>query len=64
MDTLVDLDGALSGKNENQKAIKKVLQRQIVRVQLGGGIRSLDIIEDWINLGVSRSNYRNCCNIE
>ena len=51
---IVDLDGALSGKNENKKAIKEVLQSTNCKIQLGGGIRTLKNIEDWINLGVSR----------
>ncbi len=51
---IVDLDGALSGKNQNKKAIKEVLQSTNCKIQLGGGIRTLKNIEDWINLGVSR----------
>ena len=51
---IVDLDGALSGKNENKKAIKEILQSTNCKIQLGGGIRTLKNIEDWINLGVSR----------
>ena len=51
---IVDLDGALSGKNENKKAIKEVLQSTNCKIQLGGGIRTLKNIEDWINLGVTR----------
>ena len=51
---VVDLDGALSGKNQNQKAIKEILDSSNCKIQLGGGIRSLKTIEDWITLGVSR----------
>ncbi len=51
---VVDLDGALSGKNKNQKAINEILESTNCRVQLGGGIRSLKIIDNWINLGVDR----------
>lgn len=51
---IVDLDAALSGKNENKKAIKEVLKSTNCKIQLGGGIRTLKNIEDWINLGVSR----------
>ncbi len=51
---VVDLDGALSGKNQNQKAIKEILDSSNCKIQLGGGIRSLKTLEEWIELGVSR----------
>ncbi|RPH03825.1 MAG: 1-(5-phosphoribosyl)-5-[(5-phosphoribosylamino)methylideneamino]imidazole-4-carboxamide isomerase [Alphaproteobacteria bacterium TMED93] len=51
---VVDLDGALLGKNQNQKAIKEILDASNCSIQLGGGIRSLNTVEEWINLGVSR----------
>jgi phosphoribosylformimino-5-aminoimidazole carboxamide ribotide isomerase len=51
---VIDLDGALSGKTQNQKAIKDILVATKCSVQLGGGIRSLDKIEEWIKLGVKR----------
>ena len=57
---IVDLDGALSGKNENKKAIKEVLKSTNCKIQLGGGIRTLKNIEDWINLQeFFPCNYRN-----
>ena len=51
---VVDLDGALSGKNANQNAINEILEFTSCKIQLGGGIRSLKIIDSWINLGVDR----------
>ena len=36
----MDLDGALSGKNQNQNAIKDILDSSKCNMQLGGGIRS------------------------
>ena len=51
---VVDLDGALSGKNENKKIIEEILGATNCKIQLGGGIRSLKNIESWIDLGVSR----------
>ena len=51
---MVDLDGALSGKNQNQNAIKDILATTKCSIQLGGGIRSLEKIEEWIKLGVKR----------
>ena len=51
---VVDLDGALSGKNQNQNAIKDILASSKCNIQLGGGIRTLKKIEEWIKLGVKR----------
>ena len=51
---VVDLDGALSGKNKNEDSIKKVLDNTGCKVQLGGGIRTIKDIEKWIRLGVDR----------
>ena len=51
---VVDLDGALSGKNENKKIVEEILGATNCNIQLGGGIRSLKNIESWIDLGVSR----------
>ena len=51
---VVDLDGALTGKNENKKIIEEILGATNCNIQLGGGIRSLKNIESWIDLGVSR----------
>lgn len=51
---VVDLDGALSGKTQNQNAIKSILASTKCNIQLGGGIRSLKKIEEWIKLGVER----------
>lgn len=51
---LVDLDGAVHGKPINKKAIKKVVDKVSIPVQLGGGIRELDTIDEYINLGIDR----------
>ncbi len=51
---IVDLDGAISGKTENEKSVKEILQNIKIPTQLGGGIRSINVIEKWLNLGVSR----------
>ena len=49
---LVDLDGAVHGKPSNKEAVKKIVDVVSIPVQLGGGIRSLDTIEEYINLGI------------
>ncbi len=51
---LVDLDGAVEGKPVNESAVKDILSRVDIPVQLGGGIRSMAQIERWIDAGLSR----------
>ena len=51
---VVDLDGALAGKNKNEYSINKIIQNTGCKVQLGGGIRSLKDIEKWLEIGVNR----------
>ena len=52
---LVDLNGAFAGKPQNLGAIKDILAAvsDDVPVQLGGGIRDLDTIEKFLDLGLS-----------
>ena len=51
---LVDLDGAFSGKPMNLNAIKEIISEigQKIPIQLGGGIRSLDTIEKFLESGL------------
>jgi len=51
---IVDLDGAVYGKPFNKKEIKKILDAVSVPVELGGGIRDLDTIEEYIDLGIDQ----------
>lgn len=51
---VVDLDGAFVGKPANETAIKTILQTTNMQVQLGGGIRCMDVIGKWLDAGVSR----------
>lgn len=51
---LVDLDGAVRGKPLNKRAIKNVIDAVSIPVELGGGIRDLDTIEEYINLGIDQ----------
>jgi phosphoribosylformimino-5-aminoimidazole carboxamide ribotide isomerase len=51
---IVDLDGAISGASVNEESIKEILKSVKIPTQLGGGIRSIDAIENWLNLGISR----------
>ncbi|MBV8247570.1 MAG: 1-(5-phosphoribosyl)-5-[(5-phosphoribosylamino)methylideneamino]imidazole-4-carboxamide isomerase [Comamonas sp.] len=51
---LVDLNGAFAGQPKNLSAIKSILKAVDgeIPVQLGGGIRDLDTIERYIDLGI------------
>jgi phosphoribosylformimino-5-aminoimidazole carboxamide ribotide isomerase len=51
---LVDLNGAFAGKPKNEIAIRKILKEvgSQVDVQLGGGIRDLDTIEQYLDAGL------------
>jgi phosphoribosylformimino-5-aminoimidazole carboxamide ribotide isomerase len=52
---VVDLNGAAAGKPKNEAIIRAILQEigDGLPVQLGGGIRDLDTIEHYLDLGVS-----------
>ncbi len=51
---VVDLNGAVDGKPVNVDAVRAILEAADLPVQLGGGIRSLKQIEDWLSEGISR----------
>ncbi|MEX0325093.1 MAG: 1-(5-phosphoribosyl)-5-[(5-phosphoribosylamino)methylideneamino]imidazole-4-carboxamide isomerase [Puniceicoccaceae bacterium] len=50
---VVDLDGAFTGKQENGQAVEAILASGL-KVELGGGIRSIEVIRHWLDLGVQR----------
>ncbi len=50
---LVDLDGAFAGKPVNAEIIHAIVERfPEVPVQIGGGIRDEDTIQEYLNVGV------------
>ena len=51
---IVDLNGAFEGKPVNASAVKSILARVSMPVQLGGGIRNFEMIDTWLSAGVSR----------
>lgn len=51
---LVDLNGAFAGRPVNGEAVESILQAVSIPVQLGGGIRNLETIENWLEKGISR----------
>ncbi|MSP96728.1 MAG: 1-(5-phosphoribosyl)-5-[(5-phosphoribosylamino)methylideneamino]imidazole-4-carboxamide isomerase [Betaproteobacteria bacterium] len=52
---VVDLNGAVAGKPKNESVIRSLVKAvgDTLPVQLGGGIRDLDTIERYLDLGVS-----------
>ncbi|MES9681873.1 1-(5-phosphoribosyl)-5-[(5-phosphoribosylamino)methylideneamino]imidazole-4-carboxamide isomerase [Gottfriedia acidiceleris] len=51
---VVDLDGARTGNGVNKEIIKKIVEETNLYVQVGGGIRTLESINEWIRCGVKR----------
>jgi phosphoribosylformimino-5-aminoimidazole carboxamide ribotide isomerase len=51
---VVDLDAAITGSMENNHLIETILEGVRIPVQLGGGIRTLERIEECIVMGASR----------
>ena len=51
---LVDLDGALAGKSVNLDVVKKIVDTVSIPVELGGGIRTMENIDEVLSLGVQR----------
>ena len=51
---IVDLDGALSGKTINLDVIKNIVKQSGLTIEIGGGIRTLESIKEYINIGVEK----------
>lgn len=51
---MVDLDGAKDGKNKNLDVIKKIRETVDIKLQLGGGIRTVETAELLLDLGIDR----------
>lgn len=51
---VVDLDGALEGDLINKDIIKRIVSKTGLYVEAGGGVRSLQRIEQYLSAGVSR----------
>ncbi|MBR4694978.1 MAG: 1-(5-phosphoribosyl)-5-[Selenomonadaceae bacterium] len=51
---LVDLDGALAGKSGNLPAVRDILSAIDIPAELGGGIRTMENIEDVLSMGICR----------
>ncbi len=51
---VVDLNGARSGDATNSKVIRDIVERSGLSVEVGGGIRSLEVIERYAKMGAAR----------
>lgn len=51
---VVDLDGAESGERRNRAAIRRIVLETGIPVETGGGIRSMEVIDDYLSSGVAR----------
>ena len=51
---IVDLDGALQGLSSNANIVKEILNNFKLKIQIGGGIRTLEDISNWVKSGVDK----------
>jgi len=49
---VVDLDGSLAGSPRNREAVRDIVRAVSIPVELGGGIRDLDTVADYLRLGL------------
>jgi phosphoribosylformimino-5-aminoimidazole carboxamide ribotide isomerase len=51
---VVDLDGAFSSRPRNLESIRRLRQALTIPMELGGGIRTLETVAAYIDLGIDR----------
>ena len=51
---LVDLEGAKFGTTSNLDTIQKIVEVSQLKTEVGGGIRSMETVERYLNIGVDR----------
>lgn len=51
---LVDLEGAKLGTTSNLPTVRKIVENAGLFTEVGGGIRSMDTVEQYLSLGVDR----------
>ncbi len=51
---IVDLDGALTGETVNLDIIQKIVKNFDLKIEVGGGVRSMDNIQKYIDAGVEK----------
>ena len=51
---IVDLDGALTGKTINLDIIQRIVGKYDLKIEIGGGVRTIDSIKKYIDIGVEK----------
>tara|TARA_S200000501_G_scaffold258569_1_gene242347 strand:- start:294 stop:1019 length:726 start_codon:yes stop_codon:yes gene_type:complete len=51
---IVDLDGALTGKTVNLDIIKEIVSKYDLKIEVGGGVRNTESINQYIDVGVEK----------
>ncbi|MDC6470160.1 1-(5-phosphoribosyl)-5-[(5-phosphoribosylamino)methylideneamino]imidazole-4-carboxamide isomerase [Candidatus Pelagibacter sp. Uisw_099_02] len=51
---IVDLDGALTGETVNLGIIKEIVNKFDLKVEVGGGVRTIDSIQKYTDVGVDK----------
>ena len=51
---IVDLDGALTGETVNLGIIKEIVRKFDFKVEVGGGVRDFDSIQEYADIGVDK----------
>jgi phosphoribosylformimino-5-aminoimidazole carboxamide ribotide isomerase len=53
---VVDLDGAKEGEPRNEAVVRRVIQAVEIPVQVGGGLRTIDVLDRYVKAGADRLN--------
>mgnify|MGYP001364051295 CR=1 FL=1 len=51
---IIDLDGALTGKTVNLNIIHEIINKYDLKIEVGGGLRTIENIQDYVNSGVEK----------
>ena len=51
---IVDLDGALTGKTVNLNIVKEIVSKYNLKIEIGGGVRSIESIKQYIDAGAEK----------
>ena len=51
---IVDLDGALTGETINLNIIEDIINKLNIKIEIGGGIRSLNKIQNYLDIGADK----------
>ena len=51
---IVDLDGALTGRTVNLNIIQEIVRKYDLKIEVGGGVRTLDSIKRYVDIGVEK----------